>query len=346
MSDSFSPNPTPNPAPNSALNSACDSLSGLASKSVANSSAHSAAIPDVAPASSLRFKDKVLLTVLQFFSRRSLRFLQNAGFVIGWLGVHVFKNRQRLVTQKNLELCFPGTTEQWQKETTERCMISMAQSVMEFTKCWGQPPEWSLSQIRAVHGESIFHEAIAAGKGTIAIVPHYGTWEIMNAWLNLHVAPIILYKPVKNKAVDLFVRNARSRLHSNAVPTDDRGVKTLFKGLKKNGFTAILPDQVPHDNGGIYAPFFGISTFTGTMVPKLVGKTKCRVIVMYCLRRPDADGYEMFFEEPDSDIYSDDLNVSTAAMNRSVENVIRHDPAHYQWGYKRLQKNETLPYPY
>jgi KDO2-lipid IV(A) lauroyltransferase len=300
-------------------------------------------IPATAP---LRTKDKLALGVLNFFSRRSLRFLHLFGLVIGWLGTHVFKNRQRHILQTNLQLCFPTQSADWHKITTERCMISMAQSIMEFTKCWGEPPSWSLAQIRKVHNEHLFHEALAAGKGTIGIVPHYGSWEIMNAWLNLHVEPIIMYKPVKSKAVDSFVRNARSRLKSTAVPTDERGVKALFKGLKQNGFTAILPDHVPHDQGGIHVPFFGINTFTGVIVPKLLAKTGSRAVVMYCLRRPHADGYEIFFVEPDVEIYSPDLATATAALNRSVEAVIRLDPAHYQWGYKRFQLNETLPYPY
>jgi KDO2-lipid IV(A) lauroyltransferase len=265
---------------------------------------------------------------------------------VGWLGTYIFKNRQRSITQRNLKLCFPQQTPEWYQDTTKRCMIAMAQSITEFTKCWGESTQWSLEQIRSVTNEHLFHQALAAGKGTICIVPHYGSWEIMNAWLNLHVEPIIMYKPVKNKAVDRFVRDARSRLKSTAVPTDDRGVKALFKGLKQNGFTAILPDHVPHETGSIFVPFFGISTATGVIVPKLLSKTKSKAVVMYCLRRPQSKGYDIYFLEPDPEIYSDDLAVSATAMNRTIETLIRQDPAQYQWGYKRFQRNEVLPYPY
>ncbi len=303
--------------------------------------AHSPATPETLPR-----KDRIFLALLRFFSRRSLGFLQGFGAFAGWMAMHVVGNSRRATIRRNLELCFPEKSPEWVETITARNLVSTAQAIAEFTKAWGEPPAWSVSQIKKVHNEHVFHEALAAGQGTIGIVPHYGSWEFMNAWVNLHTAPIMMYKPAKQKGVDTFVRDARSRLNGTAVPTDDSGVRALFRALKQNGFTAILPDHVPHENGGIHAPFFGISTWTGVMVPKLVSRTQCKVIMMYCLRRPDADGFEIFFEEPDPEIYSADLATATAAMNRSIETVVRHDPAHYQWSYKRFRNNETLPDPY
>lgn len=291
-------------------------------------------------------KDRLFLGMMHFFGRRSLRFLQAFGAFAGWLTMHVFGNRHRAAVSRNLEICFPEQSPEWVQETTGRSLVAMAQTVAEFTKSWHEPPEYSIGQIRKVHNEHIFHEALAGGRGTIGIIPHYGTWEFMNAWVGQHTPTIIMYKPGKQKGVDTFMREARSRLNATLVPTDERGVKAIFKGMRNNTFMGILPDHTPHDNGGVFAPFFGISTWTGVMVPKLISRTKCSVIVLYCLRRPDGDGFEIFFEKPDPEIYSEDVAVSAAAMNRSMETVIRRDPAHYQWGYKRFKKNETLPDPY
>ena len=58
------------------------------------------------------------------------------------------------------------------------------------------------------------------------------------------------------------------------------------------------------------------------------------------------NGFEIYFEAPDPDIYNDDLAMATAAMNRSVESVISVDPVQYQWSYKRFKRNESLPDPY
>ena len=43
-------------------------------------------------------------------------------------------------------------------------------------------------------------------KGVVLIVPHFGTWEVMNAWCAQFTSMTILYKPVKNADADRFVR--------------------------------------------------------------------------------------------------------------------------------------------
>lgn len=301
----------------------------------------------VLPPQELSGKDKLILRVMRFFSRLPLGFLQHFGALLGLIAVTLGRNGNTAnVVRCNLELCFPEKSPEWREQVLRANIVSTVQTALEFAKTWGMPTDYSVAQIKQVHGEDIFHKALAAGRGTIGIIPHFGSWEFMNAWVNQYAAPIIMYKPGKDKGVDAFVRDARGRLNATMVPTDERGVKAIFKGIKQNGFCAVLPDHVPHENGGIFSPFFGISTWTGVMVPKLIGRTGCSVIMMACTRRPDGDGFEIFFSEPDPEIYSEDLATSTAAMNRSIESVIRTNPAQYQWTYKRFRKNETLQQAY
>jgi KDO2-lipid IV(A) lauroyltransferase len=292
----------------------------------------------------LSARDKFLLGLLRFFSRLPLSFLQGLGALLGTLALTLAGGSKTAhVVRRNLELCFPEKSPEWREQILRASIISTVQTGLEFAKTWGMPPEYSVAQIKQVHNEALLKEALASGRGTIAIVPHFGNWEFMNAWLNTHTPTIIMYKPGKDKGVNAFVLGARSRLRANLVPTDERGVKALFKGLRQNGFTAILPDHVPHENGGIHSPFFGISTWTGVMVPKLVARTGCQVVMLSCRRRPQGDGFEVTVDAPDPEIYSDDLATSTAAMNRTIEALIRRDPAQYQWAYKRFRKNESLP---
>lgn len=292
----------------------------------------------------LRAKDHVYLGLLRLFSRLPLGFLQSFGSLLGWLAARLRHSRAVRVIKRNLELSYPQQDKAWHDEMTTRNIIHTGKVMMEFAKVWGMPPEYSLQLIRNVHNEHLFHDAIAEGHGTIAIIPHFGTWEVMNAWLSLHVAPVIMYKPGKDPGVDRFVLQARGRLKATMVSTDETGVKAIFKALRRNGFTAILPDHVPETSGGVMAPFFGISTLTGTMVPKLIHRTGARAVMMYCMR--NGDGFDIHFEAPDPDIYNENLAMATAAMNRSVESVIAADPVQYQWSYKRFKRNEQLPDPY
>ncbi|MDP2227920.1 MAG: lysophospholipid acyltransferase family protein [Moraxellaceae bacterium] len=292
----------------------------------------------------MSLKDRVYLALLTFFSWLPLGFLQHLGGGLGRLVALNRQSRPARVIRRNLELCYPTQSDAWRESMVTANLVHTGKVAMEFAKAWGRPPEWSLQHIGKVHGEDIFHEATAAGHGTIAIVPHFGSWEIMNAWLSLHVEPVIMYKPGKDAGVNAFVLRARGRLRATMVPTDESGVRAIFRVLRKNGFTAILPDHLPESSGGVQAPFFGIETPTGTIVPKLIQRTGSRAVMMYCERR--GDGFEIHFTRPDPEIYSDDLLIATTALNRSVENVIAHDPVQYQWSYKRFRNCATLPDPY
>ena len=284
-------------------------------------------------------RDKVILRVMRIFSRLSLPLLQTLGV---WLGIVAswFPGKHARVIEQNLRLCYPEQPEAWIRQTVRQNLISTGQTAFEFAKTWGMPPEYSIEHIRQVSNGHLFLDALKSGRGVMAITPHYGTWEFMNAWLNQHAPAVIMYKPGKDRGVDAFVREARSRLSAHMVPTDERGVKMMLKCLKTGGFTIILPDHVPADNGGVYVPFFGVSTLTTTLTPRLIQKTKCLVVCMTCTRLPGQDGFEIYFEEPDARIYSQDLTEAAAGMNQSLESLIRRDPAQYQWSYKRFKRCE------
>ncbi len=294
----------------------------------------------------LAFKDRLSIAFLRFFSRLPLPLLQRLGARIGALASAMRNASHYRTVRRNLELCFPEHDATWHDDMTRAALVSTGMTALEFAKTWGMPPEYSIGKIRDVHGGELFHEALASGRGVIGIVPHWGTWEFMNAWVNQFTSPIIMYKPGKQPGVDALVAEARGRLRATVVPTDDSGVRATFRELRKGGFTAILPDHIPGDNGGAFAPFFGISTWTGVMVPKLAARTGCQVIVMGCLRRSDGNGFDLHFLPADPDVGHDDLDTGVAAMNRSMEALIRMAPEQYQWTYKRFKRNVDLPDPY
>jgi len=294
----------------------------------------------------LAFKDRLSITLLRFFGRLPLPLLQRLGAWIGALAATMRGASHYRTVHRNIELCFPDKDGAWHQQLTRASLVSTGMTAMEFAKTWYMPPQFSLDQIRAVHGGELFHDALAAGKGLIAIIPHWGTWELMNAWVNQYSSPVIMYKPGKQPGVDAMVAEARSRLRATVVPTDESGVRATFKELRKGGFTAILPDHIPGDNGGVFAPFFGISTWTGVMVPKLAARTGCQVVVMGCLRRAVGDGFDLHILPADPDIGHEDLETGVAAMNRSMETLIHMAPEQYQWTYKRFKQNRDLPDPY
>lgn len=290
-------------------------------------------------------KDRFYIFLLHAFSHLPMLWLQRIGHAIGWLAFYMRRATPYRIVKRNLQIAYPNACPTWIERTIKANLINTAPVAFECAKSWGMPVDYTPGLIKSVVGEEIFLEALSAGRGTLVIAPHFGTFELMNAWINQHTPNTIMFKPGKDKGVNQFVRSARAR-YCTILPADESGVRGTFKTLKKGGVCAILPDQVPQDNNGIFAPFFGISTWSGTIVPRLVERTGCSVVMMSCSRRPDGDGFEIVIESPDSGIYSSDLLAATTALNRTVERLAQRAPEHYFWFYKRFKRNESLPDPY
>lgn len=247
----------------------------------------------------------------------------------------------------NMALTAPILNRAYNKTSIKEIIRNQSLSSVESIKSWAMPPEWSIAQIVEVHNKDIFLEGLANPNGMLAIVPHLGTWEMMNAWLNQFGAPTIMYKPVKNKLINEFILQGRTRLNAMLVPTDGSGVKAIFKTLKQGGFSIILPDHVPDPSGGVIVPFFGIDTLTSTLASKLASKTQCALVGLACIRRNDRRGFDIYcYKLDDPDLYDRDVKVATQALNQAMEHMILDNFSHYMWGYRRFKRIPGLGNPY
>lgn len=265
---------------------------------------------------------------------------------VAWIAILIPDLKIKRTIRINLRLAFAEFSEEECDCFTKAVIKNQALIAVESIKCWAMPPEWSIAQIDNVYNKEVFDEALANPNGMLAIVPHLGTWEMMNAWINQFGSPTILYKPAKNQTVDEFILEGRQRLNATLVPTDASGVKAIFKTLKSGGFSIILPDHVPQPSGGVIVPFFGIETLSSTLAPKLASKTKCALVGLSCLRN-DNNGFDIYCTKlDDPDLYARDMNVATKALNDAMEQMIRVCPSNYMWSYRRFKHLPNLGNPY
>ena len=281
-----------------------------------------------------------MYTLLKNFSKLPLRFIQNLAQLTGSL-LYFSHSSARRVTEINLASAYPELSESERADLTKRSLKSQCMTYAESVKIWGSSPEYALSLVQDVHGEDIFLQALQNPQGSLAVVPHFGTWELLNVWVNQHTSPVIMYKPSKNQDIDRFMLEARQRLNATLVPTDDSGVRALFKHLKQGGFSAILPDHVPKESGGIYSLFYNQNALSSTLLSKLAAKTQCSVVGLSCLRRNDLSGYDIVVTQLSDDISSKDLQCSVDTLNKEMERMINVAPEQYLWGYKRFRKLEN-----
>ena len=237
-----------------------------------------------------------------------------------------------------MNACCPEKSEKEIAALSRLSLINTAATALEMGKCWLPDISKTLSLVVETEGESDFNSAYESGNGIVLLAPHLGNWEVFGFKLCDTISSTWLYQPPKYPALDRLITRTRSRNGINMAPTNRSGVAQVFKALKQGQLVGVLPDQVPPDEGGSYAPFFGVSAFTMTLVSKLVQKSDVRVFCGFAKRLPDARGFKVIVKEADKGIYSDDIETSVAALNKSVEQSVKEAVEQYQWEYKRFRK--------
>ena len=99
----------------------------------------------------------------------------------------------------------------------------------------------------------------------------------------------------------------------------------------------LLPDQVPPDGQGLWAPFFGRDAYTMTLAVRLAQQTGAAVVLVRCERLPWGRGFVTHFE-PLAQPLSDQLDVAVVQINQAMEHLIRQCPEQYLWGYARYKQ--------
>ena len=275
----------------------------------------------------------VLLKILSCFP---LVVLQGFGAFIAWI-ICLAKTSMFRVTEINIGLAYSELNVTEQLALVKRSVRNQCYSYVECIKFWGMPNTYNLKRIQQVSGQACLEHAIATQRGVILVMPHLGNWELVNAWLSTQTKPMIMYKPNKLQSINRYILEARQKTNAILVPTNEHGIRALFRHLKQGGVTLILPDHLPKSSGGIYASFFNQDVLSGTIVPKLAQKTQAKVIGISCLRQPSSHTFHIHCTEVCESIMNQDLNTSVRSLNRHMENTIALAPEQYIWSYKRFR---------
>lgn len=209
--------------------------------------------------------------------------------------------------------------------------------VAELPRLWlGAPLPCSLQ------GEACVEAAYAAGRGIVYLTPHQGCFELSAQaaalrWSAEHGPITVLYRPARQAWLAKVMETARNRPGILAVPTTLAGVRQMIKALRRGEAVGLLPDQVPPDGQGVWAPFFGRDAYTMTLAVRLAQQTGAAVVLARCERLPMGRGFVTHFE-PLAAPLSDQLEVAVLQINQAMEQLIRQCPEQYLWGYARYKQ--------
>jgi len=249
--------------------------------------------------------------------------------------LYYLPNRARNTTLKNLRVCFPDLSNEEISHLAKESLTSTASTAMEMGKSWMLPIDKTYSP---AEGLEEFKQAASGKQGIILLAPHLSNWEIFGMYACQNIESTFMYQPPKLPALDRLLQRSRSRGGIKLAPTNRMGVSLLLKALQRGELVAVLPDQVPNDEGGEFAKFFGKQALTMTLVSKLVARSQARVFCGFVVRLAKGGGFKLTIREADQAIYDEDLITSVRGLNKTVEDCVLMAVEQYQWEYKRFRR--------
>jgi KDO2-lipid IV(A) lauroyltransferase len=276
-----------------------------------------------------------MLFLFRLFSRCPLWLLHAFGVTLGWL-VFVLSPTYRRRFVANASLAGYSFSD-------VRAAVSHAgRMAAELPRVWFGAPthiEWA--------GAACVDAADARGKGVVLLTPHIGSFEATGQGLAQRYsatqgAMVALYRPARQPLLAKVMEGARERPGLEMAPTTLAGVRQMIKALRAGRAVGLLPDQVPPEGMGQWAPFFGQPAYTMTLGARLALQTGATVLLGWGERLPWGRGYRLHFRELRAPL-SPVLDEAVIQINQEMERMIQECPQQYLWGYGRYKQPRVDP---
>ncbi|WP_298827969.1 lysophospholipid acyltransferase family protein [uncultured Piscinibacter sp.] len=279
-----------------------------------------------------------MIRLFRWLSRRPLGLLHTLGAGVGWIGYllsptyrHRFRDHVRQA----------GVS-----AAAARAAIAEAgRMVMELPFLWLRPATRPLAEFTRIEGAELVAAAHADGRGLLLLTPHLGCFEICAQAYAERFAPqygpvTVLYRPAKQGWLREVIESSRARPGLATAPASLAGVRQMIRALRRGETVGLLPDQVPPEGMGEWAPFFGRPAYTMTLAARLAQQTGAAVLLIWGERLRGGRGYVVRIL-PMNEALPVDVAAqaeSAAVINRAMESLIRQCPQQYLWGYHRFKE--------
>jgi KDO2-lipid IV(A) lauroyltransferase len=271
------------------------------------------------------------MTVLfRLLSHLPLGLLQVLGGLLGWIAFLAAPVYRRRFLDNAVLAGVPRR--QWWSAVGESGRL-----VAELPRLW-------LGKTPAVYWDGAEHveAALSSQRGIVFLTPHLGCFEITAqayaARYGVAGQPItVLFRPPRKAWLQAVVMQSRQRPGLATAPTTLAGVKQLVRALKAGQCVGLLPDQVPPEGLGVWAPFFGKPAYTMTLSARLALQTGATVLVAWGERLTWGRGYVVHVL-PLAQALSADMAEAATQINHAMEELILQKPQQYLWGYSRYKQ--------
>lgn len=283
------------------------------------------------------------ILVLKLLARLPLRFWHSLGALMGSLTF--WRNRRyadRLTS--NLRQSGLAADDAALKRLVAQSAREIGKGAAETVPIWFRPYADVLQLVQGCTGWEHVEQALAQGKGILAMTPHLGCFEIVSLYYASRLPMTVMYRPPRQQWAEKIMRAGRQRGQVELATADMKGVRLLLAALRRGEAIGILPDQVASKGEGAWANFFGRPAYTPTLPARLHQTTGAIPLLMFGERLADGSGYHVHILPPDIDL-SGDKAAAARHLNTALEDLIRRYPTQYLWSYNRYKSPGGLTPP-
>lgn len=271
-----------------------------------------------------REREDALVSALRLLGRLPLGVLRGAGAALGLLAYLLAARYRRKIRTHLRRAGYPSRRAAW------RAAAEAGRMAGELPFIWTRGPE-SIAHWITCDDLDALEAAEAGGHGVVYLTPHLGAFEVTARFLAQRAPITVMFKPPARAWLGPLLEFSRNTGAMRAVPATLGGVRAMLRALRAGEAIGLLPDQVPGDGDGRWAPFFGEPAYTMTLPQRLAQHPGVQVVLTVGERLPGARGWRVHFEpmreEP-----------TPEAINARMEVLIRRHPAQYLWSYNRYKR--------
>ena len=277
----------------------------------------------------------MLVTLFRLLSTLPLPVLHLFGSAVGWLAYLASPSYRRRL-RENLRGAGFG-------DHLSAAIAESGKAIVELPFVWCARPERVAAHVTE-ENYALVQASLDQGRGIVFLTPHLGCFEITAQQVALRSPLTVMYRPPRKAALKPLIEGARARANLRLAPANLGGVRMLVKCLRRAELVGVLPDQVPQEGEGVWAPWFGRPAYTMTLPAKLAQLGKADIILVYAERRARGAGFIVRFAPFDGDL-SGDAAAQAGVINGAMEQLIARCPAQYFWSYNRYKQPDGIAAP-
>jgi KDO2-lipid IV(A) lauroyltransferase len=186
-------------------------------------------------------------------------------------------------------------------------------------------------------GDEHIRDALAQGKGMVAVAAHAGNWEytVMGYGLRYRTMAVV-GRDLDQPWAARLARRLRER-SGNWMISKQKGMKEIMRHLQQNHVVGVVIDQNTTTAGGLLVDFFGHPART-TPVAALLARRG--VPVLLTLSRRLADGRHLAVIMPPLPVEKTadaqaDIRRHLQLQSRAIEAWVRAEPSQWLWLHRR-----------